>query len=70
MKSGTKSDERGLRCRYCGHTKFRVIYTRAAFGARIVRRRQCRRCGKRVTTWEKMSGLATDVTQPRDRRGA
>jgi transcriptional regulator NrdR family protein len=33
-----------------------VIYTRAAPGGKIIRRRACRRCGKRITTWERMIG--------------
>ncbi len=43
---------RGLECRYCGCRHFRVVYTRPAWGGRILRRRECRHCGKRVTTWE------------------
>ena len=46
-------DTRGLVCRQCGCKHFRVIYTRPAWGGRLVRRRECRHCGKRVTTWEK-----------------
>ena len=45
-------DQRGLRCRECGSQRFRVVYTRARRGGRVVRRRQCRECGKRITTWE------------------
>jgi len=30
--------------------------TCAAWGGRIMRRRQCRHCGKRMTTWERPSG--------------
>jgi transcriptional regulator NrdR family protein len=33
-----------------------VIYTRAAAGGKIIRRRACRACGMRITTWEKMIG--------------
>lgn len=44
---------RGLTCARCGCRHFRVIYTRPAWGGRILRRRECRHCGKRVTTWEK-----------------
>jgi DNA-directed RNA polymerase subunit RPC12/RpoP len=47
------ADQRGLVCRYCGCKHLRVIYTRPAWGGRIVRRRECRHCGKRLTTWEK-----------------
>ena len=46
-------DERGLACRKCGCRHFRVDYTRPAWGGRLIRRRECRHCGKRMTTWEK-----------------
>jgi transcriptional regulator NrdR family protein len=46
-------NKRGLECRWCGCKHFRVIYTRPAWGGRLVRRRECRNCGKRMTTWEK-----------------
>jgi DNA-directed RNA polymerase subunit RPC12/RpoP len=45
---------RGLECRQCGCRHFRVIYTRPAFDGKLVRRRECRHCGKRIITWEKM----------------
>ena len=32
---------------------FRVLYTRRALGGRLLRRRECRHCGRRVTTYEK-----------------
>ena len=49
-------DQRGLRCGRCGSDRFRVIYTRAALGAKLVRRRECRGCLQRVTTWEQVIG--------------
>jgi len=49
-------DKRGLACRYCGCTHFRVIYTRRGWGGKLIRRRECRHCGKRMTTWEKPIG--------------
>ena len=52
-----KSEEqRGLVCAKCGCGHFRVIYTRASWGGRIIRRRECRHCGKRVTTYERVGG--------------
>lgn len=42
----------GLVCRNCGCRHFQVIYTRRAAQGRIVRRRECRHCGRRLTTWE------------------
>lgn len=46
-------EKRGLECPACGCRHFRVVYTRPASGGRIVRRRECRHCGKRITTFEK-----------------
>jgi transcriptional regulator NrdR family protein len=42
----------GLCCRDCGCRELRVIYVRRAVGGRTMRRRECRHCGKRVTTYE------------------
>lgn len=47
-----QEDDRGLTCRHCGCGHFRVIYTRPTWGGRIMRRRECRHCGKRIATWE------------------
>lgn len=49
-------ESRGLRCRRCGCGHFRVIYTRASFGGKLVRRRECRNCETRITTWERVIG--------------
>jgi len=51
-----REEQKGLECRACGCKHFRVIYTRRASGGRIVRRRECRHCGKRLTTWERPAG--------------
>ncbi len=52
-----KPDEKpGLACPRCGCRHFHVIYTRARWGGRIVRRRECRHCGRRVTTTERVTG--------------
>ena len=48
----------GLRCRTCGCRHFRVVYTRARAGV-IVRRRECRYCGRRITTYERESDDGT-----------
>ena len=45
-------EQRGITCRRCGGSRFHVIYTRKVRGGRIMRRRECRCCGQRVTTWE------------------
>jgi hypothetical protein len=52
----TDEDQRGLVCRHCGCKHFRAIYTRPTWGGRIMRRRECRHCGKRMTTWERAGG--------------
>ena len=46
----------GLACRKCGHRRFDVVYTRPARDNKIVRRRECRKCGTRMTTWERTIG--------------
>lgn len=49
-----RSDEpKGLRCAGCGCGHFRVVYTRQARSERVVRRRECRHCGRRMTTIER-----------------
>jgi transcriptional regulator NrdR family protein len=50
------ADHVGLRCRRCGHRKFRVLYTRPGRAGMIMRRRACRHCGERLTTWERPVG--------------
>ena len=47
----------GLACRNCGCRHFPVVYTKPIPGGRIVRRRQCRNCGRRITTTEKKMGM-------------
>jgi len=49
-------DKRGLECRVCGCKHFRVVYTRPTWGGRIMRRRECRHCGRHITTWEGPGG--------------
>lgn len=50
-KHEAKSD-RGIRCPRCGCGHWRVIYTRPSLTGRVVRRRECRHCGRRITTHE------------------
>ena len=47
-----KAEEKGIRCPKCGCRHFYVLYTRAIPGGRLRRRRECRHCGRRVTTSE------------------
>jgi hypothetical protein len=43
----------GLACRACGCRHLEVVYTRPHPGG-ILRRRQCRHCGRRLTTVERL----------------
>ena len=52
------SQRRGLECPRCGCAHFRVLYTRRALGGRLLRRRECRHCGRRITTYEHTSTTA------------
>ncbi len=47
------ADDHGLHCRTCHCRHLFVVYTRARPGGRIVRRRECRHCGTRLTTVER-----------------
>ena len=47
----TDAGDKGLVCRDCGCRHFHVVETRQARGM-ILRRRECRHCGRRVTTRE------------------
>lgn len=49
-------DKRGIECPACGCRHFHVLYTRRAIGKRILRRRECRNCGRRITTYEQSIG--------------
>jgi len=59
-KPQTKED-RGIRCPKCGCGHWRVVYTRAARGHRLVRRRECRHCGRRITTTEQAPCARDDL---------
>ncbi len=49
-------EKRGIECPRCGCRHFRVLYTRRAWGSRILRRRECRHFGRRITTYESSGG--------------
>lgn len=49
---GARSAERGVRCRECGCADLYVRETDRRKDGTVVRRRQCRRCGARITTRE------------------
>ena len=63
------NNDRGLECRGCGCKHFRVVYTRPYRGGSVVRRRECRYCGRRMTTVEKafgqVSAPSTWIAPPR-----
>lgn len=48
-------ESKGLTCPQCGCRHFYVLYTRPRDG-KIVRRKECRHCGRRVTTTERVVG--------------
>jgi len=60
---GQNASKRGMECRHCGCAHFRVLYTRRALGGRLLRRRECRNCGRRVTTYEQSSEKARQTPQ-------
>jgi len=45
--------ERGIECWRCGCRQFEVVYTRPLRDGRIKRRRACRHCGEKITTFER-----------------
>ena len=57
----------GLRCRRCGHDRFRVVYTRRRLDG-LWRRRECRNCGKRFTTYERIDEIPYMVVKKDGRR--
>ncbi len=60
-----KGSMRGIACPRCGCADLRVRNTRYSFG-RTVRYRECRHCGRRITTYEVLpSMLAGTPERPR-----
>lgn len=44
-----------MKCAYCGHTQSRVVDSRQSEdGTSIRRRRECEKCGRRFTTYERI----------------
>jgi len=56
-----KPPARGIHCPACGCGHFFVLYTRRGAGGKLIRRRECRNCGRRITTWE---GLISTFASP------
>ena len=52
--SKTRQPRRGLLCPDCDSGQLRVVYTRGKDHGVVQRRRECRQCGCRVTTWEQI----------------
>ena len=60
-----------MRCRFCGYLDSKVIDSRPTDeGLSIRRRRECIRCGKRFTTYEKIEMLPVMVVKKDLRREA
>jgi len=58
-----------MKCLYCGHESTRVIDTRLAEeGEAVRRRRQCRQCGRRFTTYERVEQRSLIVIKKDGRR--
>ena len=49
-----------MQCPYCGHRDSRVVDTREV-GRKIRRRRECRACGRRFTTYEQVAHVVSVV---------
>ncbi len=61
MRANVGIDPEGaVICPYCGHDNSRVIDTRD-LGRMIRRRRECRQCGKRFTTYEQIAHVVSVV---------
>ena len=44
----------GIECPSCGCRHHRTIRTRKTWGGKVARRRECRNCKRRFTTYEKV----------------
>jgi hypothetical protein len=53
LKPPDPPDHVGLRCRRCAHEQLKVVYTRRRPGGKVDRRRECTKCGNRITTRER-----------------
>ena len=58
-----------MRCPFCSHTQARVVDSRASKeGDAIRRRRECLKCGRRFTTYERIEEVAQMVIKKDGRR--
>lgn len=56
-----------MKCPYCGNSETEVVETRYTEGA-TRRRRECRNCGKRFTTYERVENVELIVIKKDGRR--
>ena len=57
-----------MRCPYCGHEELKVIDKRESDEKSIRRRRECLKCGKRFTTYERIESADLIVVKKDGRR--
>ena len=58
-----------MRCPFCGHVEDKVVDSREAkIGDTIRRRRQCEKCGRRFTTYERIDEIPYMVVKKDGRR--
>jgi transcriptional regulator NrdR family protein len=55
-KAASSREAKGLVCHRCGCAHLRVVYTRRGSDRKLIRRRECRYCGRRITTYEQTGG--------------
>lgn len=64
-----RKEEQHMKCPYCNESDTKVIDSRPADdNSSIRRRRQCERCGKRFTTYEKLETMPLMVIKKDDSR--
>jgi transcriptional regulator NrdR family protein len=63
MADAPRPNPRGLCCPRCGCYDLRRAYTRKQ-PRRIMRVRTCRHCGKRIVTYEAVSGARPEEKRP------
>jgi transcriptional repressor NrdR len=58
-----------MRCPFCGHADDKVIDSRAAGAGEVIRRRrECERCARRFTTYERIEDMLPTVVKKDGRR--
>jgi len=60
--------EPGIECPHCGCCDFRVVYTRPRPNGMIMRRRECRNCGWRISTMEHPLGMNAEMMKHLDEK--